>query len=979
MGAQSGTYHPARLRRNYLIHLWNRLTQPSPALNLPEDRQQARLLAAMLVLLIPINGFLLIYLHLFVSSRFVTLADLTFLALIIAYGFSRTPYTVMGAAIGLLVTTLTPLAAVIADSTQIYVLVFLAVSIFFSSIFFSQRVTGLLVLGELLALVGLLWLKPETNAVSLIILMVFVLTEAALILVVMMLRQQDQAQHEAQARAISDSELRYRLIADNATDMICRHTLDGALLYVSPACQSLLGYTPEELLNQTPYDYIHPDDQGVVRDSYNRVLATPITDTTIYRFRRNDGSYVWFETTSRVIRDPQTGTPWEILTVSRDVSRRKFAEERLQASEARFRAAAEGSLDAFYVMKSDRDESGIIVDFVFVDLNQRGAELVRMTPERMIGQRVCELLPLIRTGGFFDQYVSVVETGIPLEAEFRINPTGIGEMWLLHQVVPVGDGIAVTARDITERKRADDDLRHTNLRLEAARDAMQRLIQQMPIGVQVFDTDGLCTDCNQSYMDIFGVATREQVIGKFNILKNLSSDRNNVMGAFRRAVSGEITTIPNAVLDFSDVDNRFSSRKGWLYLTVSFFPVYDENHEIVSVVALNQDVTARRLAEDDLQQTNRRLEASRDTLQRLTQQMPIGIQVFDRNGVCTDVNEAHVAIFGLHSREQVIGKFNILADQFAEKVGTQQGFLRALKGEVAHVEEVEFDFKQADPRFTALTGQRFLSVSFFPVFDENDEIVSVVALNEDITEERQAERERLELALERERVQMLQHLISDTSHDLKTPLATLNTSLYLLKKSISDPERRDRYTEVLQAQVVNLSKILDDMDSMARLDSADEAFIFEPTDLNDFVRQIVTEHEAVAAAKNQQLNCSCGEDTPLMPVDKTKLRRAITNLLTNALNYTPEGGSIEARTYLRNGTVIIEVSDNGMGIPQEEVGRIFDRFYRAEASRKSLIHGSGLGLAICKKIVEAHGGAIEVESVEDEGSSFRILLPMAPQ
>src|SRR5262249_51635758 len=147
-------------------------------------------------------------------------------------------------------------------------------------------------------------------------------------------------------------------------------------LFTSPAGHTLLGYEPDELLGQPLYDFIHPDDIAVVRAAYEHILASTQSDLVVYRFRRKDGNYIWFETTSKVIRDPQTGTPWEIVTVSRDISRRKQVEAGLQESEARFRAAAEASMDAFYLLQSVRDETGAIVDFTFVSLNARALQLI---------------------------------------------------------------------------------------------------------------------------------------------------------------------------------------------------------------------------------------------------------------------------------------------------------------------------------------------------------------------------------------------------------------------------------------------------------------------------------------------------------------------------------------------------------------------------------------------------------------------------
>jgi len=966
--ASPGITHRTRFWHT-LIHLWSAITDPSPALHEPEERRRARLLASALLLFGFLDGMLVILTLLFGADFFALLGIITFLAMAGAFFLSRTVYFILGAAIVLVVITVMPLAAVLADPTQIYVLAYLANSILFSILFFSRRVIILLVACELTAFAALGIIRPEINPLHLLILAVFILTGSTLVITVNAIRRQDQLQRDAQARAIADSELRYRLIAENATDWICRHQLDTTYLYASPACRQLLGYDPEELLGHSPYEYIHPDDIETVRESHYNVLASDETDIMIYRFRRKDGTYIWFESTSKTVRDPQTGTPWEMITVSRDVTERKMVEDVLYTSEARFRAAAEGSLDAFYLFQAYRDESEKISDFIFVDLNTRGAQLMGMSYQQVIGQRLCELLPFNRTNGFFDKYVRVVETGIPFEEEFPNKFPEIRAEWLHHQVIPVGDGIAITSRDVTQRKRAEENIRQTSLRLEASRDTLQRLMQQMPIGIQVFDTEGLCTDANQAYLEIFGVASREQVIGKFNIFRNLGQNATStkILDAFRRASSGHIAELPEAVLDFSQADHRFSSRNDSLVITVSFFPIYDENRTIVSVVALNRDVTERKLAEAALQMLTAELLQQKNMFNAVLSTTPDQLAIFDREGRYLYINPPGLATLGV--------EMAVVQDKTWRELGAPQEMGEKFDREREQV------FTTGQPLtgwhvFPSVNGPRDFEYTFSPVLDSEGKVILMVSTTRDVTEQRQAEQERFELALQRERVNMLQHLISDTSHDLKTPLATLNTGLYLLKKSITDPERRDHYAQILQAQVTNLTKILEDMDSMARLDRASEAFVFEPVDLNALVRQIVMEHETLASAKNQRLRFEAGESIPALAVDSTKLRRAITNLVTNALHYTSEGGQIDARTFRRDSSVAIEVRDNGIGIPQEELAFIFDRFYRSEESRQSYSEGSGLGLAISKKIVEAHGGSIEVESKPGEGSAFRIVLPV---
>ncbi|MGC9504082.1 PAS domain S-box protein [Baaleninema sp.] len=138
----------------------------------------------------------------------------------------------------------------------------------------------------------------------------------------------DRKQAEEALRA---SENRYRLMADNSTDAITRHSPDGVYLYASPACRTLLGYDPEDLIGRSAYEFFHPEDLRAIQQSHQNILNLPDVQTVTYRVRRHDGSYIWFETTSRTVRD-DSGRVKEIVAVSRDVSARKQVEDSLKAS-----------------------------------------------------------------------------------------------------------------------------------------------------------------------------------------------------------------------------------------------------------------------------------------------------------------------------------------------------------------------------------------------------------------------------------------------------------------------------------------------------------------------------------------------------------------------------------------------------------------------------------------------------------------------
>lgn len=672
-----------------LSRVWHQLIRSIDPLPNNEAKQRQQLLASLLLLFLGVGALTLTALFLLAPDT-VEIPLITIAALVGIYGLSRTRYYRLAAILTITVIALEPILEVAVNIYRFDNLAFIAISILISGLILSDRETLFFGAGSVIVLIGLVIFDPDIELHHVFTMIVFLSVITALVMIANAVRRRYQIELEQRTRRLAESELGYRLIAENATDIISRHAPDGTFLYVSPACRHLLGYEPESLIGHTLETLIHPDDVTVVRQSQQQTMETSGISTITYRIRRRDGSYIWVESTSQAVRAPGSSISHEITTVSRDVTGRQMIENALRESERQFRAAAEGSLDAFFMFKSIRDESGAIVDFIFTEVNRHGLEMLNLTHKQVIGVGISKILGVDLNSQFFHKCVRVVETGESIDEEGAVESDKLKARWLHHQIVPVGDGIAITARDITERK--------------------------------------------------------------------------------------------------------------------------------------------------------------------------------------------------------------------------------------------------------------------------------------------QAEQERIELAVQRERVQMLQHLISDTSHDLKTPLATLNTSVYLLKKFIADTERREHYAGVLQAQVSHLVKILDDMDGIARLDDASETFYFEPLELNGFLKRVAADHETLAQQKQQTLDFIPAPDSCTVIADETKMRRAVTNLITNAIHYTPAGGSITVRVRQRDQYAVMEVTDTGVGIPEKDLPMIFDRFYRATSTRHT--HGSGLGLAITKKIVEAHDGRIEVESVQNQGSTFRITLPL---
>ncbi len=227
---------------------------------------------------------------------------------------------------------------------------------------------------------------------------------------------------------------------------------------------------------------------------------------------------------------------------------------------------------------------------------------------------------------------------------------------------------------------------------------------------------------------------------------------------------------------------------------------------------------------------------------------------------------------------------------------------------------------------------------------------------------------------------MKSRFVSNVSHELRTPIATIKLLVHLMQQQ---PDKRDEYLEPLMREAEHQAKLVRDILEMSRVDAGRFEIRPEPVSLNDLVEMAVMNHENRAHGQGLTLTYEPGEPDPIAMADSQWMMQVMNNLLSNAIRYTPEGGTIEVYTGTEaadgRSWATVQVSDTGIGIPEDELPYIFDRFFRGEQPRKMQISGTGLGLAILKEIVELHGGRVTVESKLNEGSSFTVHLPHQSQ
>jgi PAS domain S-box-containing protein len=268
---------------------------------------------------------------------------------------------------------------------------------------------------------------------------------------------------------------------------------------------------------------------------------------------------------------------------------------------------------------------------------------------------------------------------------------------------------------------------------------------------------------------------------------------------------------------------------------------------------------------------------------------------------------------------------------------------------------------------------RWIRDRAYPVRDEKDEVVRITGICTDITESKRAEKERLELAVEKERVRVLRDFVAEATHDLKTPLSSINLKIHQLSR-LEDPAQKAQVLEEVKLQSARMGKMISDMLTLSRLESLTE-FTLSRTDVNSLLRDICQRSSTIARQKDISIVQMLNDQVPQILADRDDLQRALSNLVENAVYYTPNGGRVQVQSAVNNGDVVLRVSDTGIGIPQGDVTHIFERFYRAPNARDFDPGGTGLGLAIVKKVVEQHHGRIEVNSEVGAGTQFTIYLP----
>ena len=257
---------------------------------------------------------------------------------------------------------------------------------------------------------------------------------------------------------------------------------------------------------------------------------------------------------------------------------------------------------------------------------------------------------------------------------------------------------------------------------------------------------------------------------------------------------------------------------------------------------------------------------------------------------------------------------------------------------------------------------KYMNVFFAPFKNESDRPDGVIAVIQDITEHVKLDN-------------MQKEFVADVSHELKTPITSIMGYADTLLEGEYDKETQTKFLNVIATEARRMAKLVTDLLTLSRYDSNKKKTKKESFDLGELVKKCQDKLAIEIKKKKHTVNSFVTADVPPVYADKDDIERVILNILTNSIKYTKDGGEIKIYVGFVYNDAYIKVFDNGIGIPEEDLSRIFERFYRVDKARTREMGGSGLGLSIAKEILDKNGGSIDIKSVVGQGTEVVIRIP----
>jgi PAS domain S-box-containing protein len=791
-----------------------------------------------------------------------------------------------------------------------------------------------------------------------------------------------QLQKEQQER-----ERRFRAIFDRTFQFIGLLEPDGTLIEANLTALEFTGIKHADIVNRPFWEArwwtISPQTQEQLRRAIARAATGEFVRYEVDVLGVGD-TVATIDFSLKPVWD-EAGNVVLLIPEGRDVSDRKRAETALRLSEKRFRLAVDNFPYVFAIYNAQRR-------FQFV--NAIGIRNSGLVESALLDRTDDEVFPPEITDIYLPFLQRAVETRTAQTQECTIIQPATGEPFtLIVNYVPLLDEngeiyqILGITHDITERKR-------TEAALQQAYQQLRLHVDNSPLAVLEWDRELRLQTWSKQAEKIFGWKAEEMVGHTWDEMQFIIYE----------ADLETVDSIKTRLLENRESQNICYNRnytKDGRVLDCEWYNsvLQDEVGNIVSILSLCHDVTERKQAEAALQQalaqleqrvsdrtaelqwTNEQLQAeirdrqhteealrqSEARYRAIVEDQTELICQFQLDGTLTFVNNAYCRYFGKHSSELLGRQFHPLIPEEDREFVTQNFSSLSIEKPIVTYEH-RVILPSGEVRWQQWTNRM--------LFDKRGNGIEYQAVGRDITKLKEAEAE-IRKALERERElsELRSGFVSLVSHEFRTPLTTIQSSAQMLDRYSQklSQEKKQNHLIRIQCAVAGMTQLLEDVLTIGKAEAGKLKFVPAPIDLVAFCGNLVETLQVSATPQHQILFSSFGNCAEAQ-LDEKLLGHILTNLLTNAIKYSPQGRTIRFDLSCTSNSAIFRIQDSGIGIPPKDLERLFESFHRA--SNVGAIRGTGLGLAIVKKCVDTHRGEIAISSEVGVGTTFTVTLPL---
>lgn len=373
-----------------------------------------------------------------------------------------------------------------------------------------------------------------------------------------------------------------------------------------------------------------------------------------------------------------------------------------------------------------------------------------------------------------------------------------------------------------------------------------------------------------------------------------------------------------------------------------------ENIEIEQMTKSNSEVgdleNAFSIMTTELKQKFNEINRQKKQIETILLHMTDGIIAFDMEGKIIHINPAAKVLLSLSEQDDTF-------DKIFKKLGID-----------INMEKVIYLENWTSSEQRKNVGKKYINILFAPFQDENDRPGGVVTVIQDITEHVKLDNMRKEF-------------VADVSHELKTPITSIMGYADTLLEGEYDKETQSKFLNVIATEARRMAKLVTDLLTLSKYDNKKIETEKTEFDLGDLVKQCQEKLRFEIEKKQHHVECFVTASVPPVTADRYGIERVVLNILSNAIKYTPEKGTIKVYVGFVYNDAYIKVIDNGMGIPENDLTRIFERFYRVDKARTRELGGTGLGLSIAKEILDQNKGSIDIKSEVGKGTEVVIRIP----